>query len=90
MKNVLKLCRTIVKAESVSLAEKSEDETERARTIFKNKFSEVWKSVMKWESMTPGVVRMIVFILPDDVMEHLERPVLMGHFLLESVQISEY
>ena len=90
MKNVLKLCRTIVKAESVSLAEKSEDETERARTIFKNKFSKVWKSIMRWESMTPGVVRMIVSMLPDHIMEHLERPVLMSDFLLESFKISEY
>ena len=81
---------SIVKAESGSLlAEKSEDESERARTIFKNKFSKVWKSIMRWDSMTPGVVRMIVSMLPDDILEHLERPVLMSDFLLESFKISE-
>ena len=52
MKNVLKLCRTIVKAESVSLAKKSVNESERARTIFKNKFSKLWKSIMRWDLMS--------------------------------------
>ena len=79
-----------MQAESVSLLEeKSEDESERARTIFKNKFSKVWKSIMRWASMTPALVRMIVSMLPDHIMEHFERPVLMSDFLLEIFKISE-
>jgi U3 small nucleolar RNA-associated protein 19 len=88
MKNVLKLIRVILKAEiAANVPAEATESVETNAKNFKRRFSKLWNFVMKW-GMTPGVVRMIVTMLPDQVMQHLERPILMSDFLLESFKIS--
>ena len=89
MKNVIKLARTIVKAEVMSNTAQGESLDPEERKKFKKEFSKLWIEIMKWENMTPTIVRQIVSILPDHIMEHLEKPIHMSDFLLESFKISK-
>ncbi|CAG7817810.1 unnamed protein product, partial [Allacma fusca] len=90
MRNVLKLIRVILKSEASSshVDPETGEVNEGEARIFKRRFGKLWNLVMKWEGMTPAIVRQIVTMLPDHVMEYLEKPILMSDFLLESFKIS--
>lgn len=56
---------------------------------FKKCFSELWGEVMKWK-MSSSVHRKVVILLPEKVMTHLNKPLHMSDFLLESFKLGKH
>jgi hypothetical protein len=96
MKNILRVIGSIASADNFGLDLFADpDDPSGANSVednyleFKRRFSELWTEVMKWK-MTPSVYKQVVILLPDRIMTHLNKPLLMSHFLMESFKIGEW
>ena len=49
-------------------------------------FSAVWTQVLKYP-LTPSLYKRVLVLLPEKVMPHLEKPLLLTDFLMESYAI---
>ena len=55
----------------------------------KQYFSYVWQMLMKHQ-LSPSLYKRVLVILPDKVIPHLEKPLLLTDFLMTSYNIGNY
>ncbi len=51
-------------------------------------FSLIWHQLLKYP-LTPGLYKRVLVVLPDKVIPHLEKPLLLTDFLMESYRIGK-
>lgn len=52
----------------------------------KKYFSSIWQAIFKYP-LTPSLYKQVLILLPEKVLPHLEKPLLLTDFLMESYAI---